>query len=235
VSPDSDLDLDPESISTVTLDSYSTLVDVDTSDALAGLVADPEGVSRTWRARSLQHAMVATFLDAYRPFEALLAGSLAGALAAHGESLTAAERRTVLDSYRDLDVFGDVSESVARLAERYDCYVVSNGDPDLLDSMIESAGIAEHLAGVVSADEVESYKPHPAIYRHAAARAGTPAGEIAHVTAGWFDALGAANAGMRGVWVNRKDRAQEPFHPDLAPDAEVASLADLAADLLEPE
>lgn len=221
-------DLDPDAVSTVTFDSYSTLVDVDTSDALKGLVADPESVSRTWRARSLQYTMVATLLDAYRPFEALLAGSLDAALAIHGESVPDGDRRAVLDAYRDLEVFADVSESVARLAERYDCYVVSNGDPELLDAMIEGAGIRAHLAGVVSADEVESYKPHPEIYRHAAARAGTPAGEIAHVTAGWYDALGAVNAGMRGVWVNRDGSPWEPFHPDHAPDAEVASLADLA-------
>jgi 2-haloacid dehalogenase len=225
-------DLDPDAISTVTFDSYSTLVDVDTSDALEGFVADPENVSRLWRARSLQYTMVATFLDAYRPFEALLAGSLDAALAAHGESLDDAERRAVLDTYHDLTVFDDVAESVARLAERYDCYVVSNGDPDLLDSMVEGAGIREHLAGVVSADEVESYKPHSEIYHHAAARADAPVAAMAHATAGWYDALGAADAGMRGVWVNRAGRPWEPFHPDLAPDAAVDSLADFADALL---
>lgn len=46
---------DPDSVTTLTFESYSTLVDVDAVEAaLAEHVADPEPVSKLWRARSLE-------------------------------------------------------------------------------------------------------------------------------------------------------------------------------------
>jgi len=44
----------------------------------------------------------------------------------------------------------------------------------MLSSMVEHADIADLVADTVSADEVRTFKPAPEIYRHAAARTGTP-------------------------------------------------------------
>jgi len=58
--------LDAERVSTVTFDSYSTLVDVEAAEAaLADRVDDPEPVSRLWRSRSLAYTFVANAVDAY--------------------------------------------------------------------------------------------------------------------------------------------------------------------------
>jgi FMN phosphatase YigB (HAD superfamily) len=60
---------DPDRVSTVTFDPYSTLVDAEAAEAaLADRVADPEPVSRLWRSRSLAYAFVANAVDAYQPF-----------------------------------------------------------------------------------------------------------------------------------------------------------------------
>ena len=60
---------DPDRVSTVTFDSYSTLVDVEAAEAaLADRVPDPEPVSRLWRSRSLAYAFVSNAVDAYQPF-----------------------------------------------------------------------------------------------------------------------------------------------------------------------
>lgn len=76
---------------------------------------------------------------------------------------------------------------------------------------------SSNLGGERPADEIQTYKPHAEIYRHAAARTGTPIEQIAHVSAGWFDVQGAMHAGMQGVWVNRKNTPWDPFagKPDL--------------------
>ena len=59
---------DSERVTTVTFDSYSTLVDVDTAETvLADHVDDPEPVSWLWRARSLEYTFVANQIDAYHP------------------------------------------------------------------------------------------------------------------------------------------------------------------------
>jgi len=219
---------DPDRIRTITFDSYSTIVDVDAAEsALADRVDDPEPVSKLWRARSLEYTFVANEIDAYQPFYEMNRDALQHALDAHDVDLSTAERDEILAVYHELDVFDDVREGIARLREGgYDCYVVSNGNPEMLASMVEHADIDDLLVDTISADEVKTFKPSPELYRHAAARTGTPIDEIAHVTAAWFDVMGAQHAGMQGVWADRKASPWEPFDGD--PDLTVESLFELA-------
>ncbi|MDQ2050881.1 haloacid dehalogenase type II [Natronolimnohabitans sp. A-GB9] len=221
---------DPDRVTTVTFDSYSTLVDVDAVEtALADHhdVDDPEPISKTWRSRSMQYTLVGNHIGTYKPFYGVNRDALEYALAAHGVESTADEREDILSAYHDLRVFDDVRESIERLqAGGYDAYVLSNGNPAMLELMVDGADIGDLLVGTISADELETFKPDPELYRHAAGRTGTPLSEIAHVSALWFDVQGAINAGMQGVWLDRKNDPQEPFGPD--PDLVCEGLAELA-------
>ena len=171
---------DPETVRTVTFDSYSTLVDVDAAEAaLADRVPEPEPVSKLWRSRSLAYTFVATQIDAYQPFYEVNRDALQYALDANGVALSESERDEILAVYHELDVFDDVRDGLARLVEAgYDCYVVSNGDPEMLASMVEHADIGDLVSDTVSADEIETFKPAADLYRHAAARTGTPIAEL---------------------------------------------------------
>jgi len=96
----------------------------------------------------------------------------------------------------------------------------------MLASMIDHAGIADLIQDTISAHEVRTFKPAAELYRHAAARTGTPVTEIAHVSAGWFDVMGGMHAGMQGVWVDRQGSPWETFGAD--PDLIIESLHGLA-------
>ncbi|MFB6127390.1 MAG: haloacid dehalogenase type II [Halolamina sp.] len=222
------MSFDADRVETVTFDSYSTLVDVDAAEqALADRVDAPEPVSRLWRSRSLSYTFVANQVDAYQPFYETNRDALQYALDAHGADVTPAERDEILAVYHELDVFDDVRDALARLNDAgYDCYVVSNGNPEMLRSMVDHAGVGDLVVDTVSADEVETFKPAAELYRHAAARTGTPVDRIAHATAGWFDVVGANHAGMQGVWVDRKASPWEPFAGD--PALTVETLHELA-------
>ncbi|MFC6614388.1 haloacid dehalogenase type II [Halopenitus salinus] len=220
--------LDADRVTTITFDSYSTLVDVDAAErALAERVDDPEPISKLWRARSLEYTFVANQIDAYQPFYEMNRDALQYALDAHGVDVSPEERDEILAVYHELDVFEDVRDGIERLREGgYDCYVVSNGNPEMLASMIEHADIGDLIEDAISADEVRTFKPAAEIYRHAAGRTGTPIREIAHVTAGWFDVMGARHAGMQGIRVDRKDTPWESFGEE--PDLTIDSFHDLA-------
>lgn len=222
---------DPARVSTVTLDSHGTIVDVrSAADALDPHVDDASAVASTWRGRSLTYAAMSNYLGHYEPFWRLVDRALSYALEAHGVELEAGDREAVLEGYHELDVFGDVRPAVERLAAAgYDLYVVSNGSPAMLRSMVAHAGLEDWIADTVSADAVEAYKVAPELYRHAAERTGTPVEAIAHVSAGWFDACGAKNVGMQGVWVNRADAPNEAWGP--TPDYTVESFGELADEL----
>jgi 2-haloacid dehalogenase len=221
----------PDRVSTVTFDSYSTLVDVDAAeDALAERVSDPEPISKLWRARSLEYTFIANHIDSYQPFYEMNRDALEYALSVHDADVPEDERDEILAVYHELDVFDDVRDGIERLRDDgYDCYVISNGNPEMLDSMVEHADIGALLVDTISADEVETFKPDAELYRHAAGRTGTPIEEIVHVTAGGFDVMGANHAGMQSAWLNRKERPWEPF--DGRPDLTVESLYNFADEL----
>lgn len=224
------MSIDPSGVSTVTFDSYSTIVDVDTTTGPLAEYADkPDRVAATWRLVSLMFTMAANDVDAYQPFYEMNRDALAYALEAHGIDVDAETREEILGVYMDLDVFDDVRGGMEQLGREYDLWVVSNGNPEMLDRMIELAGIGDLLEGYVSADEVETFKPDPGIYEHAADRVGTPVDEIAHVSAGWFDVQGAAAAGMQGIWVDRKGAPWPRF--DGVPDLRVESFFEFAEEL----
>jgi len=225
------MEFDPDRVSTVTFDSYSTLVDVDAAEmALAERVADPQPVSKLWRARSLEYTFVANAIDAYQPFYEMNRDALQYALDVYGADITTEERDEILAVYHELDVFDDVRDGIERLRDGgYDCYVVSNGNPEMLESMVAHADIGDLLEDTISADEVRTFKPAAEIYRHAAARTGTPIDEIVHVTAGWFDVMGAKHAGMQAAWVDRKPMPWETFGHD--PDLIIETFYELAETL----
>jgi 2-haloacid dehalogenase len=221
---------DPDRVTTVTFDSYSTVVDVASAEeALEGYVEDPRAAASLWRAHSLFYTMVGNQIDEYEPFYELNRHAATYALEAFGADVDDATRDEITSIYHDLETFEDVRSGMERLAAEYDVYVVSNGNPEMLETMVETAGIGDVLTDTVSADEVGTYKPHPEIYRHAAARTGTPIDEIAHTTAGWFDVQGAVHAGMQGVWVNRDGGPWPTYGPE--PGLEVDSFHGLADEL----
>lgn len=222
------MSFDPDRVRAVTFDSYSTLVDVDAAEtALADRVDDSEPVSKLWRARSLEYTFVANQIDAYQPFYEMNRDALQYALDAYDVDISRDERDAILAVYHELDVFDDVRRGIDRLRDAgYACYVVSNGNPEMLSSMVAHAKIDDLVEDTISADEIRTFKPAADLYRHAAARTGTPIDEIAHVTAGWFDVMGARHAGMQAVWVDRKGSPWEPF--DGEPDLTVETLDELA-------
>ncbi|MFC7156318.1 haloacid dehalogenase type II [Halomarina halobia] len=220
---------DPDRVTTITVDSYGTLVDTDAVEArLAERVPDPEPVSKLWRSRSLMYTMVGNFIGYYQPFYEMNRNALEYALDAHDVDLSSAERDEILGAYHELDVFPDVRDGIERLrAGGYPVYVLSNGNPEMLRSMVRHAGIADVVADTISADEIRTFKPHPDIYRHGAARTGTPIDEIVHVAGPAFDVLGAMHAGMQGSWINRDKGPWESF-ADVSPDLTIDSFDDLA-------
>ena len=86
--------------------------------------------------------------------------------------------------------------------------VFSNGTPAMLGALVDSARLRPFFDGVVSVDEVRTYKPAPAVYRHVAARLDRPPGAVRLISSNPFDIVGAEAAGLRTAWV---DRSGGPF------------------------
>jgi 2-haloacid dehalogenase len=215
--------LDTDAVETITVDSYGTLVDPDAVEAslAAELDVDPEPVSRLWRSRSITYTMVGNFIGEYQSFYEMNRDALEFALASHGVDLDEAAVESILSTYHELDVFCDVRDGIERLRDGgYAVSVLSNGNPEMLDSMVDHADIGGLIAETISAHEIETFKPDPAIYRHAAERTGTPIERIVHVAGPGFDVQGATAAGMQSAWLDRDGDPYESFGPTADVDVE---------------
>ncbi|MFB6107732.1 MAG: haloacid dehalogenase type II [Haloplanus sp.] len=224
-------------VETVTVDSYTTLVDVDSQEAVLreyvdGIGDDAAAVSGLWRSQTIQYTMVANDVDAYRPFYDLLGLGLSYALESHGYDVPEAVRDEIRrEVYVErLAVFEDVRSGIERIAEAgYPVYIVSNGDPEMLGHLVDAAGVEGVVEDAISADEVETYKPDAEIYRHAAARTGTPIGKVLHASGGTMrDVWGAKHAGMHAAWMNRPEKGAPRERLGADPDLVVSDFEDLA-------
>ncbi|RJP66354.1 MAG: HAD family hydrolase [Candidatus Abyssobacteria bacterium SURF_17] len=98
-----------------------------------------------------------------------------------------------------LRVFEDAIEVVPKLARVYKLGLLSNGS-----SRVEKLQIAEFFTYKVYAREVGHEKPSPEIFYAAARVAGCKNGEMLYVGDGQHtDIIGARNAGIEIVWINR--------------------------------
>ena len=117
-------------------------------------------------------------------------------------------------------------DGAAALVEALDLpyCVVSNGPRSKMEVTLRLAGLLEHFAGrIVSAYEVEVWKPDPGLFLHAARMLGTPPERCAVVEDSDYGIAAGVAAGMQVFALVPEDRA------DSMPDGvtTVASLAEL--------
>jgi len=143
------------------------------------------------------------------------------AAAGYAEAL-ADDAFDVFDEARNrVELFPDVEPALERLAGRFRLIALTNGN-----ACLERIGIDHYFDGVVSAAGVGAAKPDPAIFAAAVARVGVPARAILHVgDHPELDVAGAARAGLRTAWVNRRGGEWPDLLPP--PDHTVSSMADL--------
>jgi 2-haloacid dehalogenase len=193
------------------------------------LGARADAVSRLWRQKQLEYTWVWSLRGEYRSFQTLTESALDYALAAHGVDSSALKSR-LLSAYQRLDAFPDVAAALADLRQRgLRLAALSNGDPDMLEAGLQSAGLRNALDAVLSVAPLRIFKPDRRVYELGRSWANAPAQEIAFVSANAWDAGGAAAFGFRTSWI---DRAGQPPEYDLPRHATVvARLGEIAAHL----
>ena len=136
-------------------------------------------------------------------------------------------RERLMELYLRLSAYPEVENVLAHLKARgLKCAILSNGSPKMLASAIENAGIQTLLDAVLSVEEAQVYKPHPAVYQLAVDRLGLLTRDICFVSSNGWDAYSAKAFGFHVIWCNRFGQVPERI-PE-TPDAEIRTLSDLS-------
>ena len=106
----------------------------------------------------------------------------------------------LFSAYRnDVEVFPEVRPALSALGEKYRVIAVTNGNANL-----DTIGIRDLFDDVVSASMAGAAKPARAIFDVAVKTGGAQRHETLHVgDHPEADVVGASNAGLKSVWVNR--------------------------------
>ncbi len=121
-----------------------------------------------------------------------------------------------------VDFYADALPALDRLGAALPLAALTNGNADL-----QRIGIASRFAVIVAARDIGVAKPEKPIFEHTARALGVALHEVLHVGDDpLLDVAGAARAGMRTCWINRKNEAWPEHLPP--PDLEFTCLGALA-------
>jgi 2-haloacid dehalogenase len=214
---------------TLAFDVYGTLIDTaGVVQSLEKLIGDRAALfSAHWRAKQLEYSFRRGLMQNYQDFSVCTRQALDHTCALLGTEISPEDRTGLLATYRTLPAFDDAKQGLEWLQKaNFRLYAFSNGRPDDVANLLAHAKIDHFFSGVVSTDELRSFKPNPGVYAHFMRRSGTTGAEAWLISGNPFDVIGAISAGMRGAWVKRSPKAvYDPW--GIEPTVTVGNLAEL--------
>ncbi len=220
----------------VLFDAYGTLFDVYSIGATAEALFAGHGseLALLWRDRQIEYTRLLTMSGRWQPFWDVTRAALRFAALRLNLPLDAAAEARLMDGYRQLAPFAENRGVLQALQSRgIRAGILSNGDPDMLDAAIGSAGFAGLVDPVLSAAIVRRYKTDAATYQLGPDALGLPPGRILFVSSNCWDAIGATWFGYRTLWVNRAAAPIEQL--DTQPSRIGSSLQDVLAFFPDPQ
>jgi 2-haloacid dehalogenase len=214
-------------------DQYGTVVDIQGGLVKVatpylkhkGWAGKPDAFVTWWRRTHFENSMIDALLHKdHTSYREIGQRSVAHVLERAGISYTMDEVRALVAAIERLTCFPEVPEALARLQSKYKLVVLSNGDPDMLETAKSYHKIP--FDSVISVAEANAFKPHVATYTKAAEICGVPMDRVLFVANHAFDCIGSKAAGMRSAFIDRRRRpfGITPHQPDIL----VRSMTELA-------
>ncbi|RKE35389.1 2-haloacid dehalogenase [Paraburkholderia sp. BL23I1N1] len=223
----------------VIFDAYGTLFDVHSVIAAAEQMFPGYGdaLSQLWRQKQIEYTQLRTLADPagapgahYRPFWDITLDALRFATKKLHLTLGRAAEKRLMDEYACLSAFPDAVPALRQLRDvpstssgftsapaggkagaraRPGLAILSNGNPQMLDIAVKSAGMTGLFDHVLSVDTVRAYKPSPAAYSLGTQAFDAEPREIVFVSSNGWDVAGASWFGFTTFWLNRQNAPAE--------------------------
>lgn len=195
---------------TLAFDVYGTLIDTrGVLTSLQTIIGDKaEDFSNRWRDKQLEYSFRRGLMQNYQSFAVCTSNALDYCCAVYKVELSPRQKEHLLGVYRILPAFADVKQALVDLqAADYRLFAFSNGTAEAIEMLLKNAGIRDLFAGVVSVDDLKSFKPNPAVYSHFLRQSQASGSDAWMISGNPFDVIGAISAGMKAAWVKRSEEA----------------------------
>lgn len=198
-----------------------------------------DALSQLWRQKQIEYTQLRTLADPagapgvhYRPFWDITLDALRFSARKLHLTLGRAAEKRLMDEYACLSAFPDAVPALRQLRDapsslsastpapaggktapmvtaKPGLAILSNGNPQMLDIAVKSAGMTRLFDHVLSVDTVRAYKPSPAAYSLGTQAFGAEPREIVFVSSNGWDVAGASWFGFTTFWLNRQNAPAE--------------------------
>jgi 2-haloacid dehalogenase len=217
---------------TLAFDVYGTLVDPMGMSRLLEQDAGEQAsaVAGLWREKQLEFSFRKGLMRVYEDFGVCTRQALRYAMVVHQLELTRAREDQLMAAYLSLPAFEDSLPALQALKGQYPLFAFSNGSYPALEKVLGHNNLLEQFDGLVSVDDIKSFKPDPAVYTYARRATGAWDSPLCLVSSNAWDVIGARAAGLSAIWVKRdENRVFEDW--DIEPTAVIQSLSQLPESL----
>lgn len=185
-------------------DAYGTLFDVHSVMEKIHEYYPDQGasISQQWRDRQIHYFMVRQLIQGYRPFHEITRWALEDALAFSDVTIKPDVVEDLMKQYEKLQPYDEVSTFSDQHPDKT-FTIFSNGTRSMLEPLLEHNKLTDTF-DLLSADDVEVYKPHAEAYRYALEKLDCSKDEVVFFSSNPWDITGAASYGFHTAWVNRK-------------------------------
>ena len=199
---------EPRQVTHLTFDCYGTLVDWET-----GILQALEPIFQAKGINPLSETILELYVkhealleaQAWQPYRDILRNTVAGIARDLRVALRDSELDLLPESIGSWPLFGDTVSALGKLKQCYRLIVLSNVDDSLFAATAKALQVP--FDGVITAEQVRSYKPGEAHFREALRRTAVPANQILHVAQSLYhDHVPAKRLGFGTAWINRQSR-----------------------------
>ncbi|MGI9023211.1 MAG: HAD family hydrolase [Acidimicrobiales bacterium] len=186
----------------IAFDDVPTLFSLASLEPLLADAGATSPAADAWLRRVLADGFALTAAGDYKSFSDLAGATLAEMLPDACDEA----RQAVLDGLAELEPYVDSAPAMARGMQGAGVIVVTNDSLAGTRLLLERSGLDAFCQDVVSAEQVQAWRPAPAPYLDAASVADVAGPRLALVSAHPWDVHGARRARLVTGWCNRDGR-----------------------------
>lgn len=214
---------------TLAFDVYGTLIDTNgVVNLLEKFIGEKaKAFSATWRDKQLEYSFRRGHMQNYVSFAVCTKQALDYTCLFYKLDLSDEQKNELMAIYAVLPAFDEVKNALEKFKSKgFKMFAFSNGKKDAVEKLLVNAGIIEFFDGVVSVDDIKTFKPSPGAYAHFLRSAEAKSGDSWLISSNSFDVTGSISAGMKSAWIQRSSEAI--FDPwEIQPTVVASSLLDL--------
>lgn len=215
----------------IVLDVNETLSDLSGMPALFEEAGAPRHFAPLWFASVLRDGFALATAETHATFAELAEQNLRTLLVPLGLDDPEAALSLIMAGFGGMNVHADVGPGLAALrAHGVRLVTLSNGSAAVAHGLLERAGLSDAVDDVLSVEGESWWKPAREAYGQPLALHKVEAHDALMVAVHPWDIDGAARAGLRTAWIDRKGDMPWPSM-FTAPDFTASSLTDLAEQL----